>query len=84
MTCWRTRDRSAPRLDEHLGGDAFALADQAQEHVLGTDVVVAKLERFAQRQFEDLFGPGGEGRRRSLTNRRRRWFLPPSLELARG
>ena len=29
--------------DKRLGADALALADQAEEHVLSTDVVVAKL-----------------------------------------
>ena len=48
--------------DQHLGGHALALADQAEEHVLGTDVVVAELQRLAQRQLQDLLGPGGEGR----------------------
>ena len=57
MTCWRTRARSAPRLDEHLGGDALALAHEAEEHVLGADVVVAELQGLAQRQLEDLLRP---------------------------
>jgi hypothetical protein len=35
-------------LHEHLGSDAFALADEAEEDVLGTDVVVAELQRLAQ------------------------------------
>ena len=35
-------------LDEHLGGDALALADEAEQDVLGADVVVAELQRFAQ------------------------------------
>ncbi len=39
---------------EHLGGHAFAFADQTEEDVLGPDVVVAELERLAQRQLEDL------------------------------
>jgi hypothetical protein len=43
-------------LDEHLRGDAFALADQTEEDVLGADVVVAELERLAQGEFEDLLG----------------------------
>ena len=48
------------QLHEHLGGDALALADQAEEDVLGADVVVAELQRLAQRQLEDLLGPRGE------------------------
>ena len=43
-------------LDQHLGGDALALADQAEQDVLGADVVVAELQRLAQRQLEDLLG----------------------------
>ena len=35
-------------LDEHLGGDALALADEAEQDVLGPDVVVAELQRLAQ------------------------------------
>ena len=49
--------------DQHLGGDALALADQAEQHVLGADVVVAELQRLAERQLEHLLGPGREGRR---------------------
>ena len=43
-------------LDEHLGGDALALADEAEQDVLGADVVVAELQRFAQGQLEHLLG----------------------------
>ncbi len=45
------------------GGHALALTDEAEEHVLGADVVVAELQRLAERQLEDLLGPRGEGRR---------------------
>ena len=73
MTCWRTRDRSAPELHEHLGGHALALADEAEEDVLGADVVVAELQRLAQRQLEHLLGARREGdvarRRRSRPGR---------------
>ena len=34
---------------EHLGGNSLTLADQAEEDVLGADVVVPELQRFAQR-----------------------------------
>ena len=47
-------------LDEHLGGDALALADQPEQDVLGADVVVAELQRLAQRQLEHLLGPRRE------------------------
>ncbi len=49
--------------DEDLGGHALALSHQAEQHVLGADVVVAQLQGLAQRQLEDLLGPGGERRR---------------------
>src|SRR6476620_6807894 len=48
-------------LDQHLRRDALTLADEAEQDVLGADVVVAELERLAQGQLEDLLGPGGEG-----------------------
>ena len=35
-------------LHQHLRGDAFALADEAEQDVLGADVVVAELQRLAQ------------------------------------
>ena len=43
-------------LVEDLGGDALALADQAEQDVLGADVVVAELQRLAQRQLQHLLG----------------------------
>ena len=48
-------------LDEHLGGDALALADEPEQDVLGADVVVPELQRLAQRQLQHLLGAGGEG-----------------------
>ena len=61
MTCWRTRRQVGAQLHEHLGGDALALTDEAEEDVLGADVVVAELQRLAQRELEDLLGAGREG-----------------------
>src|SRR5690606_15777627 len=49
------------QLDQHLRRDALALADQTEEDVLGPDVVVAELERLAQRQLEHLLRTGREG-----------------------
>lgn len=49
------------QLDQHLGGHAFTLSDEAQQNVFGPDVVVAKLQRFTQAQLEDLFGAGVNG-----------------------
>ncbi len=48
-------------LHEHLGRHALALTDEAEEDVLGADVVVPQLERLAQRQLQDLLGAWGEG-----------------------
>jgi hypothetical protein len=48
--------------DEHLGGDAFAFAHETEEHVLSADVVVAELQRLAERQLEHLLGPRRERR----------------------
>src|SRR5690606_989217 len=48
-------------LDEHLGGDALALADEAEQDVLGADVAVAELQRVAQAPREQLLGARGEG-----------------------
>ena len=48
-------------LDQHLGGDALTLPDEPEQDVLGADVVVAQLQRLAQRELEDLLGAGGEG-----------------------
>ena len=45
---------------ENLRGGTFAFADQAEQDVLGTDVVVAQLEGFTQRKFEDFLGAWGE------------------------
>ena len=47
-------------LHQHLRGHAVALADQAEQDVLGADVVVAELQRLAQRQLEYLLGPRRE------------------------
>ena len=49
------------QLDEHLGGYTVALADEAEQDVLGADVVVAELQRLAQRQLQHLLGSGREG-----------------------
>ena len=43
-------------LDQDLGRDALALADQAEQDVLGADVVVTELQRLAQAELEDLLG----------------------------
>ena len=48
MTCWRTRAEVGAELDQHLRGDALALADEPEQDVLGADVVVTELQRLAQ------------------------------------
>jgi len=54
-----------PELHEHLGGHALTLADQAEQQVLGADVVVVELERLAKGELQDLLGP----------RRERRWLV---------
>lgn len=49
------------QLHEDLGGDALALADQAEQDVLRADVVVAELKCLTERQLQDLLGPGVKG-----------------------
>ena len=55
-------------LHEHLGGDALALPDEAEEDVLRPDVVVPELESLSQGQLQHLLGPGRE---RDVPRRRR-------------
>jgi hypothetical protein len=45
------------QLRQDLRRDAVALADQAEQEVLGADVVVTERLRLAQRQLEHLLGP---------------------------
>ena len=56
------------QLHEHLGGHPFALTDEAEENVLGADVVVTELQRLAQRQLQNLLRARREG---DVTGRRR-------------
>ncbi len=48
-------------LDQHLGGDALALTNEAEQDVLGADVIVAELQSLAEAELEHLLGPGSEG-----------------------
>ena len=43
-------------VEQDAGGDALVLTHQAEQDVLGADVVVAERERLAQRQLQDLLG----------------------------
>ena len=52
-------ERDAERL-ERLGRDALALVDQAEQDVLGADVVVVEQARFFLRQDDHSAGPVGE------------------------
>ncbi len=45
---------------QDLGGNALALPDQAEEDVLGADVVVTELQRLSEAELEDLLGSWGE------------------------
>src|SRR5690606_18940391 len=67
-----------PQLDQHLRGHPLALADEAEEDVLGADVVVAELQRLAQGQLEDLLGAGRE---RDVPGRRRAALADDLLDL---
>ncbi|CAG7170935.1 hypothetical protein PICSAR21_03545 [Mycobacterium avium subsp. paratuberculosis] len=67
------------QLDQHLGGHALTLADQAQQDVLGADVVVAELQRLAQAQLQHLLGARGE---RDVSGRRLLALADDLLDLA--
>ena len=48
-------------VEQDARGDAFVLAHEPEQDVLGADVVVAERQRLAQRELEHLLGAGGEG-----------------------
>ena len=52
--------RVGVEVGEDPGGDALVLAHEAEQDVLGADVVVAERQRLAQRQLEHLLRPRGE------------------------
>ena len=45
------------QVHQHLGGHAFLLAQQAQQDVLGADVVVVQVAGLLHRVLDDLLGP---------------------------
>ena len=49
------------KLDEYLRCDTFAFSDEAQENVLGSNVVVPELQCLTKRQLENLLRPGSKG-----------------------
>jgi hypothetical protein len=52
--------RVHPKVEQDARSDAVVLAHEAEQHVLGVDVVVAEGERLAQRKLQHLFGAGRE------------------------
>ena len=66
------------KLHEDLRGDAFSLADETQQDVLGPDVVVTELQRFAQGQLENLLRARRE---RDVTGRRHLALTDDLLDL---
>ncbi|SKT88236.1 Protein of uncharacterised function (DUF3170) [Mycobacteroides abscessus subsp. abscessus] len=67
------------QLDEHLCGHALALTNQAEQDVLGADVVVAELQRLAQAQLQHLLGTRSE---RNVPGRRLLTLADDLLDLA--
>ena len=79
MTSWRTLSRFTPSDSEHAGGDALALADEAEQQVLRADVVVAEPARLVDRELDD---PLGARRQADLADDRP--IAAPDDELDRG
>ena len=48
-------------VEQDAGGDALVLAHEAEQDVLGADVVVAEAQRLAERELQDLLRPRREG-----------------------
>ena len=46
-----------PEVHQHLGGDAVVLTKQAEQEVLGADVVVVEVAGLLDRVLDDLLGP---------------------------
>ena len=55
------RRHTHPEVPQHQRGDPLALADEAQQQVLGADVVVAQRARLGDGVLQHLLGLGGEG-----------------------
>ena len=60
-TSSRTSSSLSAEVHQHLGGDAFLLAQQAQEQVLGADVVVVEAAGLLDGVLDDLLGARGVG-----------------------
>src|SRR4051794_28260086 len=52
--------RVGVEVEQDARSDTLVLANEAEQDVLRADVVVTKAQRLAQRELEDLLGPGGE------------------------
>jgi len=72
-------ERHAERLEDS-GSDALALANEAEEQVLGADVAVAELSRFVDCELDDLL----RARRQRDLARGRRRIAPADDELDGG
>ncbi len=59
-TAERTLFEFDTEIVEHLGGDAVALTDQAEQEMLGPDVVVVEALRLFLRQAQDFARALGE------------------------
>ena len=55
------RGQVRPELGQHLGGHALTLTQEAEEDVLGADVVVAQLQGLSQRELQNLLRARSEG-----------------------
>ena len=49
------------KFDEYLGSDALAFTDEAEQDVLGADVVVAELQRLAELNSRTFLARGVKG-----------------------
>src|SRR6185436_5649304 len=70
-------------IGEHLGGDAFAERDEAEQDVLGPDVVVVEPLRLFLRDQDDALSPFGESIRHLKSSKkqiaRRRFYARGSF-----
>ena len=56
ITWWRTLSRFTPERLEHAGRDPLALAHEAEQEVLGADVVVTQASRLVDGELDDALG----------------------------
>jgi hypothetical protein len=53
--------RVSVEVEQDARGNPLVLADQAEQDVLGADVVMAQAQSFTQRELKHLLGARGEG-----------------------